>query len=126
MKRTTQLKIIGLTLGLGALVTLAQGYSGSGSGRGRGPGGQGGSGRSGMTSNPLFLVLDANRDGILSAREIDNASNALRRLDRNRDGQITPEELRPQRGSNPGYGQGQGQGQGQGRGQGRSSGARSH
>lgn len=46
---------------------------------------------------PVMAVLDANRDGILSAEEIANASKALLTLDKNGDGQLTPEELRPPR-----------------------------
>jgi len=40
-------------------------------------------------------VLDANHDGILDADEIANAPAALRTLDMNGDGKLTPAELRP-------------------------------
>ncbi|MEO7100921.1 MAG: EF-hand domain-containing protein [Luteolibacter sp.] len=43
---------------------------------------------------PLFAVLDADHDGILSEAEIKAASEDLAKLDRNGDGQITAEELR--------------------------------
>lgn len=43
---------------------------------------------------PLFAVLDANHDGMISDDEIKGASDALAKLDKNSDGQITPEELR--------------------------------
>ena len=43
------------------------------------------------------MALDADHDGELSAAEIDNAPAALRKLDRNRDGKLTREELRPPR-----------------------------
>ena len=40
-------------------------------------------------------VLDTNHDGILSADEIANASASLKKLDKNGDGQLTEDELRP-------------------------------
>lgn len=46
---------------------------------------------------PLMAVLDANHDGVIDASEIDNAAAALRTLDKNGDGKLTMEELRPQR-----------------------------
>ena len=46
---------------------------------------------------PVMAVLDANHDGILSAEEIANASKALLTLDKNGDGQLTLDELRPPR-----------------------------
>ena len=45
--------------------------------------------------NPLMEALDTNHDGILSAEEIANASASLKKLDKNGDGQLTEEELRP-------------------------------
>lgn len=44
---------------------------------------------------PLLIALDANKDGVLDATEIANASAALLQLDKNKDGQLTFEELRP-------------------------------
>lgn len=44
---------------------------------------------------PLFAFFDADRDGTLSAEEIRNASDALGELDRDGDGEITREEMRP-------------------------------
>jgi hypothetical protein len=58
------------------------------------PGGPGGRPR--MVS-PLMEALDTNRDGILDAEEIKNAKNALLTLDKNTDGKLTQEELRPAR-----------------------------
>ena len=46
---------------------------------------------------PIIAALDTNHDGILSAEEIANASASLLKLDKNGDGQLTPDELRPPR-----------------------------
>ncbi len=41
---------------------------------------------------PLVYALDANHDGIIDATEIADASAALESLDKNEDGQLTPDE----------------------------------
>jgi hypothetical protein len=46
---------------------------------------------------PLLAVFDTDHDGVLSAEEIKNASAVLAKLDKNGDGQITKEEMRPPR-----------------------------
>ena len=46
---------------------------------------------------PLMAALDTNGDGILDAGEIANAAAALKRLDANGDGRLTPDEYRPPR-----------------------------
>src|SRR5262245_38392394 len=51
---------------------------------------------------PLLAALDANGDHIISADEIANASAALKSLDKNGDGQLTPEEYRGTRPEGPG------------------------
>ena len=43
---------------------------------------------------PLIAVFDTNHDRELSADEIQAAAKVLGKFDRNRDGKITPEELR--------------------------------
>jgi hypothetical protein len=48
-----------------------------------------------MRRVPVLVALDRDRDGILSARELENAPRSLLRADRNRDGEISGEELRP-------------------------------
>jgi Ca2+-binding EF-hand superfamily protein len=45
--------------------------------------------------DPLAALLDTNHDGVISAAEIDNAPAVLRTLDKNGDGQLTQDELRP-------------------------------
>jgi hypothetical protein len=50
-----------------------------------------------MPPPPIISVLDANHDGVIDAQEIDNAPAALRTLDKNNDGKLTPDELRPPR-----------------------------
>jgi hypothetical protein len=44
---------------------------------------------------PILIIFDADRDGVISEDEIDDAPDALAKLDRNNDGQITREELMP-------------------------------
>jgi hypothetical protein len=56
------------------------------------------------------MVLDANHDGIISADEIAAAPEALKKLDKNGDGQLTQDELRPQRPPPPQDGNGGDQG----------------
>jgi Ca2+-binding EF-hand superfamily protein len=52
---------------------------------------------------PLIMALDADGDGELSAKEIDNAAAALRTLDKNKDGKLSREEYLPAfRGGGPG------------------------
>ena len=47
--------------------------------------------------SPIIKALDADRDGVISSDEIDNAVAVLKTLDKNRDGKLTRDELRPQR-----------------------------
>ncbi|MCP5053077.1 MAG: hypothetical protein GY940_38275 [bacterium] len=55
---------------------------------------------------PIFVALDTDKDGKISASELANATLALRTLDKNGDAELTPDELRP-KGMMP-RGQGQG------------------
>ena len=50
---------------------------------------------SGPPPNPIVIALDTNRDGSLSADEIQSASKALLALDRNKDGALSRDETRP-------------------------------
>ena len=61
-----------------------------------GPGGHGGPGR----FNPVVRVVDADKNGELSAAEIANAPASIRTLDANSDGTVSVEELRPARPAN--------------------------
>jgi Ca2+-binding EF-hand superfamily protein len=57
--------------------------------------GRPGAGRPGEGRPPLFVALDADNDGELSSGEIEAASKALLKLDKNSDGKLTREELGP-------------------------------
>lgn len=50
---------------------------------------------------PLLAALDPNNDGVIDEKEIEQASKSLKTLDKNSDGKITMEELRPPRGDRP-------------------------
>jgi Ca2+-binding EF-hand superfamily protein len=50
-----------------------------------------------MRLNAVLAILDADRNGEISAGEVKNSSFALRALDMNRDGSLTPEEVLPER-----------------------------
>ena len=72
-------------LSLSAIIVMAQDAGGGG----RPPGGPGG-----PRQRPAIInALDANKDGKLDAKEIANASVALKTLDKNGDGEITAEEM---------------------------------
>ena len=99
---------------------------------GFGGGQRGGAQRGGgnfMSTYPLYKVLDANGDNEISTEEIKNATAALMKLDKNKDGVLTRDEIGPSGagesrggfgGGRPGgAGQGRGMGAGRGQGQGR-------
>ncbi len=44
---------------------------------------------------PVVAVLDADHDGTISAKEMENAPDSLKELDKNGDGELSPEELMP-------------------------------
>lgn len=50
-----------------------------------------------MMAPPLMAALDTNHDGVIDEDEIKNAAESLRKLDKNGDGKLTMNELRPQR-----------------------------
>lgn len=75
-----------------------------------GPGGRGGPGGPGGPNqfDVAFNALDANHDGVISAAEINNASESLKALDKNGDGRITEDEVMPNLGGRGGFGRGPG------------------
>lgn len=87
MKQTITI-IIGLALAGSALTVSAQ----QGQGRGAGTGGPHRYGAQKFPP-PIAAVLDTDANGVLSAAEISQAPSQLLKLDKNRDGQITAEEL---------------------------------
>ena len=46
---------------------------------------------------PVLAALDADKNGVISKSEINNAAAALRKLDKNGDGELDAEEMRPSR-----------------------------
>jgi hypothetical protein len=67
-----------------------------GDGPGRGPGGH-----HRPPPSPLVMALDVNKDGVIDATEIANAAAELKTLDKNGDGQLTPDEFAPPRPPHP-------------------------
>jgi Ca2+-binding EF-hand superfamily protein len=51
-----------------------------------------------MMRSPAFQALDTDRDGVISAAELANAAVSLKSLDKNGDGKLTEDEVRPQMG----------------------------
>jgi EF hand len=76
----------------------------------QGPGGRGGRPEGGPMAFPLLQALDADGDGELSAKEIENATAALKTLDKDKNGKLSREEMFPAPGRFGGRGQGQGPG----------------
>lgn len=64
--------------------------------------GRGGGGR--MRVSPVVAAIDANGDGIISAAEMEKSQFALKSLDKNKDGQLTEDEIRPEFGGPGGPG----------------------
>ena len=64
------------------------------------------------TPPPIIVALDKNKDGVIDAEEIANASAALKTLDKNGDGKLTMDELHPAKGEGKGEARGEGKGKG--------------
>ena len=90
MNRYTRM-LVTLTLGASACALNAQG-----------PGGP----RPPHGPPPLIAALDVNRDRVIGAEEISNASLALLKLDADGDGALSKAELRPKRHARPPRGDG--------------------
>lgn len=77
---------------------------------GGGFGGGFGGGSFGAPSNPIMEALDADKNGEISAEELNNAVAALKKLDKDGDGKLSREEVRPAggRGFGGGFGGGAG------------------
>ena len=60
-------------------------------------------------TNELLGSFDTDKDGTLSAAEINGAPAMLKALDKNGDGQVTPDEIRPLAGAGRGCRWGQNQ-----------------
>lgn len=81
------------------------GEPGPGGPRGNRDGGPDGEGQR-PPPPPLVAVLDANHDGVIDEKEIAQASESLKKLDKNGDGKLTMDELRPPRPEGHGPGEG--------------------
>ncbi|HWD92667.1 MAG TPA: hypothetical protein VG938_09980 [Verrucomicrobiae bacterium] len=104
MKNITKTMLAALALSAATLTVNAQDAGGpppdNQNPHHQGPGGP--DGPRGMNGHrpppsPVMEALDANHDGVIDADEIANASAALKKLDKNGDGKLTPDELRPHR-----------------------------
>ena len=87
MKTTTALLTLAMGLAMGT--AIAQDLDGSP----RPPGGKGHR----PPPSPVITALDLNHDGVLDADEIAKAPVSLKTLDKNGDGKLTKDELRPPR-----------------------------
>jgi hypothetical protein len=93
MKTSNRLIIAALALGSSAWIAAAQ-TTNAPPGDGDAPFPPGGPGMRGHRGPPPFIgALDANRDGIIDADEIANATAALKKLDKDGDGQLSLAEL---------------------------------
>jgi hypothetical protein len=95
MKKNTRWFALALALGLPAVTLLAQ--DGNPPPAGERPPRGGGSQPGGRQRPvpPLMAALDLNHDGVIDAEEIAQASASLKKLDKNGDGKLTMDELRP-------------------------------
>jgi hypothetical protein len=101
MKNKIAIALAVLALGASAFVASAQDNNTPPNGGGQGgqgwQGGPGGPMGHRPPPSPLFTALDVNHDGVIDADEIANAPAELKTLDKNGDGKLTQDELRPPR-----------------------------
>lgn len=119
MKKMTKILVLGLALSTSATMLLAQDGPPPRDdqrppARDRGPRDYGrpddsrrgpGAARGQRPLNPFVLALDRNHDGVIDEQEIAQASESLKSLDKNGDGEITREEFRPARRGGPNNGE---------------------
>src|ERR1043166_4166916 len=100
MKLTHSMLLSAAALGASAVLALAQDNNPPQGGPG-GPGGPGAGGPGGpggrRPMNPIVQALDADRARVIDAAEIEYAPEALKKLDKNNDGKLEMDEIRPQR-----------------------------
>ena len=87
----TKMKITLALLALGASALLVNAQDDNGTPPPNGPR----TGKHHPPPLPIVTALDTNHDGMIDSNEIANASAALKTLDKNGDGQLTPDEYLP-------------------------------
>lgn len=106
MKNKSKILVSALALAMSVGFATAQDKQdgpprGQGQGRPEQHGGQQGGGPGGDGQRPpvppIIAALDANGDGVIDEVEINQASASLRKLDKNGDGKLTLDEIRPAR-----------------------------
>jgi hypothetical protein len=120
MKKNIRWFALALALGLPTLTVMAQDSNPPSRNPDRRPNGEAGGSPGerrpgdGMRrpQSPLFAALDSNHDGVIDEKEIAQAAESLKKLDKNGDGKITMDEIRPvppqgQDGPQPGSAEGQ-------------------
>ena len=125
MKSLFCLSIATVLLSTSAAMSQPPGGRGPGGGPPGGgpPPGQGGRGeQGGRQSNPIIAAIDSDGDHVISAKEIMAAATALKKLDRNRDGKLTSDEIHGGEGGRGQGGRGGEGGRGGGRGRGEAGG----
>ncbi len=108
------IRILAVTAALGVaawgLTVFAEGTDDSPGDKPEGRASQDGPPRRPPPRQPLEVALDQDQDGEISAEELEAATASLKKLDKNDDGKLTPEEYRPPRPGPLGRGAGPGSG----------------